>query len=61
VVDIRAHRPHSARRLILLENAEDRRALDRIVRLFEQVDSGPNGPEGNYRRRLYRLKALMPD
>jgi len=61
VVDIRVYRPHTTRRLILLENAEDRCALDRIVRLFEQVDSGPNGPEGNYRRRLYRLKAQLPD
>ncbi len=61
VVDIRAHRPHTARRLILLGNAENRRTLDRIVRLFEHVDSGPNGPEGNYRRRRYRLKALVPD
>lgn len=60
VVDIRAHRPHTTRKLILLEDAEDRRVLDRIVRLFEQVDTGSNGPEGNYRRRLYRLKALLP-
>jgi TPR repeat protein len=61
VVDIRAHRPHTTRKLILLGNAEDRRVLDRIVRLFEQVDSGSNGPEGNYRRRLYRLRVLVPE
>jgi hypothetical protein len=30
------------------------------VRLFEEVDSGPDGLEGNYRQRLYRLKTWLP-
>lgn len=59
VVDIRAHHPHSKRRLILVQTAEERAALNRIVRLFEQLDCGPDGPEGNYRQRLYRFKALL--
>jgi hypothetical protein len=41
--------------------AQERQALDRIVRLFENVDCGPGGPEGNYRQRLYRLRTLLPD
>ncbi|HEX7635540.1 MAG TPA: tetratricopeptide repeat protein [Noviherbaspirillum sp.] len=59
VVDIRAYHPHSKRRLILVQTAEERAALNRIVRLFEQLDCGPDGPEGNYRQRLYRLRALL--
>ncbi|HJV87249.1 MAG TPA: hypothetical protein VJ698_17415 [Noviherbaspirillum sp.] len=58
VVDIRAQHPHSKRRLIQVRNAGDRRALDRLVAIFEHVASGPDGPEGNYRQRLYRLKML---
>lgn len=60
VIDIRAQRPHSKRRLILVQTAAERRALDRLVGMFERVDCGPDGPEGNYRQRLYRLKALAP-
>ncbi|KIF83925.1 tetratricopeptide repeat protein [Noviherbaspirillum autotrophicum] len=59
VVDIRAHHPHSKRRLILVQTAEERKLLDRVARLFEQLDCGPDGPEGNYRQRLYRLKTLL--
>ncbi|MGE5651066.1 MAG: tetratricopeptide repeat protein [Bacillota bacterium] len=61
VVDIRAHHPHSKRRLILVQTAEERKLLDRVARLFEQLDCGPDGPEGNYRQRLYRLKTLLGD
>jgi TPR repeat protein len=64
VVDIHTHhaqRPHGSRRLILVRDAEEREALDRIARLFEGIEPGPDGPEGNYRRRLYRLKTLLPD
>ncbi len=60
VVDIRASYGRSKRRLILLRTARERQALDRIVRLFESVDSGPDGLEGNYRQRLYRLKTWAP-
>ncbi|MBA5608018.1 sel1 repeat family protein [Duganella sp. FT3S] len=59
VVDIRASYGRSKRRLILLRTAQQRQALDRIVRQFEHVDSGPDGLEGNYRQRLYRLKTWM--
>lgn len=61
VVDIRASYGRSKRRLVLLRTARERQALDRIVRLFESIDSGPDGLEGNYRQRLYRLKTWLPD
>jgi TPR repeat protein len=61
VVDIRSSYGRSKRRLVMVETPQERQALDRIVRLFEHVDCGPSGPEGNYRQRLYRLKTLVPD
>jgi TPR repeat protein len=61
VIDIRASYGRSKRRLVLVETAQQRHALDRIVRLFEDVDCGSGGPEGNYRQRLYRLKTLLPE
>ena len=60
VVDIRASYGRSKRRLILLRTARERQALDRISRLFDVIDGGPDGPEGNYRQRLYRLKTWLP-
>ncbi|MEN3365871.1 MAG: uncharacterized protein V7606_3145 [Burkholderiales bacterium] len=60
LIDIRARHRHSKRRLVLLRTGEERQALERIVRLFEYVDCGPEGPEGNYRQRLYRLRTLIP-
>jgi TPR repeat protein len=60
LIDIRVRHKHSKRRLILLQTGEERQALDRIVRLFEYVDCGPEGPEGNYRQRLYRFRTLAP-
>jgi TPR repeat protein len=60
VVDIRASYGRSKRRLVMVETAQQRQALDRIGRLFDHVDCGPGGPEGNYRQRLYRLKTLAP-
>jgi TPR repeat protein len=61
VIDIRASYGRSKRRLVLVENVQERQTLDRIVRLFENVDCGPGGPEGNYRQRLYRLRTLVAD
>lgn len=58
LVDIGAQHARSKRRLILIETSDAREALDRIVRLFENVDCGSSGPEGNYRQRFYRLKSL---
>lgn len=60
VVDIRASYGRSKRRLVLLRTARERQALDRISRLFDAIDAGPDGPEGNYRQRLYRLKTWLP-
>ncbi|MFC0251034.1 tetratricopeptide repeat protein [Massilia consociata] len=59
VIDIRASYGRSKRRLVLVETAQERHALDRIARLFEGIDCGPSGPEGNYRQRLYRLRTLL--
>ncbi|NMM25904.1 MAG: sel1 repeat family protein [Glaciimonas sp.] len=58
-VDIRAQNARSKRRLILLQTTEELQALHRIKRVFEDVDLGPDGPEGNYRQRQYRLRALV--
>jgi uncharacterized protein len=59
VVDIRASYGRSKRRLVLVRTAQQRQALDRIARLFDPVDCSLEGPEGNYRQRLYRLKTLQ--
>ena len=59
VVDIRASYGRSKRRLITIDTAQERQALDRIVQLFENIDCGTTGPEGNYRQRLYRLRTLL--
>ena len=56
VIDIRGSYGRSKRRLVMVETAQERAALDRIVAVFEGIDGGPGGPEGNYRQRLYRLK-----
>ena len=61
VIDIRASYGRSKRRLVMVDTAPERQALDRIMRMFENVDCGPGGPEGNYRQRLYRLRTLMAD
>lgn len=58
VIDIRAHHPRSKRRLIAIQDDGMRQAVSRINRLFQEVDSSEHGPEGNYRRRLYRLRSL---
>ncbi|MEH6433805.1 tetratricopeptide repeat protein [Massilia sp. DD77] len=59
VIDIRASYGRSKRRLVLVEPGAERLALDRIVRMFDHVDCGPSGPEGNYRQRLYRLRTVL--
>jgi TPR repeat protein len=61
VIDIRASYGRSKRRLVAIETAHERQALDRVQRLFDNIDCGPSGPEGNYRQRLYRLRTLMTD
>lgn len=59
-VDIRQYYARSKRRLILIETGDERQVLNRIGRLFEDVDCSLGGPEGNYRQRLYRLKSALP-
>lgn len=61
VIDIRGSYGRSKRRLVVIDSMHERHALDRIVRLFDGIDCGPTGPEGNYRQRLYRLKTLVPE
>jgi hypothetical protein len=43
----------------MVETVQERQSLDRILRLFDGVDCGPGGPEGNYRQRLYRVRTLI--
>lgn len=59
VVDIRAHYARSKRRIILVSTGEERHTLDRLGRIFEGIDAGLEGPEGNYRQRQYRLKTIL--
>ena len=59
VIDIRASYGRSKRRLVMVDTVQQRQALDRSVHLFDGVDCGPGGPEGNYRQRLYRLRTLV--
>ena len=61
VIDIRGSYGRSKRRLIVINSAQERRALDDIVLQFDSVDGGPSGAEGNYRQRLYRLKTVLPE
>jgi hypothetical protein len=60
-IDIRSHYARGKRRLILVQTPEDRQALDDMKRFLVGLDCSPDGPEGNYRQRLYRLKKLVPD
>jgi len=61
VIDIRASYGRSRRRLVLVDTAQERQLLDRMAQLFDSVDCGPGGPEGNYRQRLYRLRTVLPE
>jgi hypothetical protein len=61
VIDIRASYGRSRRRLISVDTAQERQLLDCVALVFEHVDCGPGGPEGNYRQRLYRLRSLLPE
>lgn len=58
VIDIRHHHPRSRRRLIAIQENATRQMVSRIRHLFHEVDCSENGPEGNYRQRLYKLKSL---
>lgn len=61
VIDIRASYGRSRRRLIRVDTVQERQLLDRLAHVFDDIDCGPGGPEGNYRQRLYRLRSVLPD
>ncbi|WP_443114681.1 tetratricopeptide repeat protein [Herbaspirillum seropedicae] len=61
VVDICAHHARSKRRLIAIQTDTQRATLNRVSRLFGDVDCGFDGLEGNYRQRQYRLRTTFPD
>lgn len=60
VVDIRASYGRSKRRLVQI-SAVQRQRFDQILSIFGDIDTGPTGPEGNYRQRLYRLRTSIPE
>jgi len=59
VIDICDYYARSKRRLVAIETEEQRSTLNRISRLFSDVDCSFSGLEGNYRQRKYRLKAAF--
>ncbi|MDB5763791.1 MAG: SEL1-like repeat protein [Herminiimonas sp.] len=59
LVDIRTLYARSKRRLILIQTGEEYLLLNAIVRQFANIDCGPNGPEGNYRQRIYLLSKIL--
>jgi len=61
VVDICDSYARSRRRLVAIETEAQRSALNRISRLFSDVDCSFNGLEGNYRQRKYRLKTAFQE
>lgn len=61
VVDICDCYARSKRRLVSIATAAQRSALNRINRLFSDVDCGFSGLEGNYRQRKYRLTTAFPE
>lgn len=59
VVDVAQHARNTKRRLISLFTIEERQLIDRMKSLFYGIESNEDGPEGDYRRRLYRLDKLL--
>ena len=59
LVDIRDYDIRAKRHVILIQSGEERRALDRIKRVFERETSEPYGQERSYRQRLYRLESAL--
>ena len=58
-VDIRAQRPRAPRRLIMINHAAQRRALEQCQRIFTAPKNGMAHAEGSYRQRAYRLRAHL--
>ncbi|ASU40003.1 hypothetical protein hmeg3_18035 [Herbaspirillum sp. meg3] len=61
VVDICDSYARSKRRLVSIETESQRSTLNRISRLFSDVDCSFSGLEGNYRQRKYRLKTAFQE
>lgn len=61
VIDICDYYARSKRRLVVIETDAQRSTLNRIGRLFSDVDCSFSGLEGNYRQRQYRLKMSFPE
>jgi len=59
VVDVTANSPKTKRRLISITDTEERNKLDLAKNLFQGIECGIEGPEGDYRKRLYQLEKLM--
>lgn len=59
LVDIRKEYGRAARRLVLIQTIDERRALSRIARLFANIDCNSGGPEGAYQKRLYLFRKLV--
>jgi TPR repeat protein len=59
IIDVSDNAPKTKRRLVPLVTTEEREAVDRVKLLFQGIDCGISGPEGNYRKRLYRLEKLL--
>lgn len=58
-INIQAQYYRRKQRLILVSTSEQYQTLNRIARLFRNIDCGPNGPEGSYRERYSRLRAAL--
>ncbi|MBB3214231.1 hypothetical protein FHW67_003543 [Herbaspirillum sp. Sphag1AN] len=61
VIDICRYYARSRRRLVVIDTDEQRATLNRICRLFSDVDCSFSGLEGSYRQRQYRLKSNFPE
>jgi len=59
VVDVTENSPKAKRRLISITQAEERNKLDQAKSLFQGIECGSEGPEGDYRKRLYQLEKLL--
>lgn len=59
VVDVAKHARNTKRRLISLSRDEERDAINRMKALFYGIECNEDGPEGDYRRRMYRLNKLL--
>jgi uncharacterized protein len=59
LVDVRYLHSRCKPRLILVESAQERLALDQIGLQFAHFDCSVTGPEGNYRQRCYLANKLF--